>query len=80
LELSALEVEGVKAVFEPEAWAAFAAAMLLAEADCELASDGALRAAFNPDAVWAMDCADAALILWLGSARAWAVFKVELVA
>jgi hypothetical protein len=54
--------------------------MLLAEADCELASDGALRAAFNPDAVWAMDCADAALILWLGSARAWAVFKVELVA
>jgi hypothetical protein len=54
----------------PAAITAFDELALLAEADCEDASSGLLRAAFIPDADWANDCTEDVLILWLFSARA----------
>jgi hypothetical protein len=80
VELAARVLEGGKALLEPAALAELGAEALLAAVDCTAAVVGALRAAFMPEADCAMNCAVAALIPWLGSARAWALFMLELAA
>ena len=56
------------------------AAALLAAADWAEAAEGALRAAFIPEADCAIDCAEGALMLWLVSARAWPVCMLAMAA
>ena len=79
VEVAARVLEGDKALLAPEALTVVAEAELLAEADCEDANadEGALRAALIGDADWAIDCADAALIVWLDSALGWPDCTVE---
>ena len=64
------ETDGENVPLLPEALTEFGVLALLAEADCEVASCGLLRAAFIPDTDWASDCAAGVLMLWLFSARA----------
>ena len=74
VEVAERGVEGDKALLAPEALTVVAeAALLLAAADCADANadEGALRAALIGEADWAIDCADAALIVWLDSALGW---------
>lgn len=78
VELAARVLEGCKELFAPEALAALGAAEALAAADCAEAVEGALRAAFMPEADCDIDCAAAALMLWLVSARAWPVCTLAL--
>ncbi|MBC8325819.1 MAG: hypothetical protein H8E27_09370 [Verrucomicrobia subdivision 3 bacterium] len=69
--MAARGLEGDKALLAPEALTEVGEFALLAEADCAAAVEGALRAALIPladCAICAIDCADAALIVWLDSA------------
>ena len=70
------ETDGKNVPLIPEALNEFGVLALLAEADCEVASCGLLRAAFLPDADWASDCAAGVLMLWLVSARASPLFTL----
>ena len=70
------ETDGENVPLLPEALTEFGVLALLAEADCEVASCGLLRAAFIPDADWASDCAAGVLMLWLVSARASPLFTL----
>lgn len=80
VELAALALEGFRALFAPAAPAVLGAAALLAAADWAEAAEGALRAAFIPEADCAIDCAEGALMLWLVSARAWPVCMLAMAA
>ena len=70
------DTDGENIPLLPEALTEFGVLALLAEADCEVASCGLLRAAFIPDADWASDCAAGVLMLWLVSARASPLFTL----
>ena len=70
------ETDGENVPLLPEALTEFGVLALLAEADCEVAFCGLLRAALNPDADWASDCAAGVLMLWLVSARASPLFTL----
>ena len=70
------DTDGENVPLLPEALTEFGVLALLAEADCEVASCGLLRAAFIPDAGWASDCAAGVLMLWLVSARASPLFTL----
>ena len=80
VELAARVLEGGKALLAPAALAELGAAARLAAADCAVAVEGALRAALMPETDCAMVCAVAALMVWLVSARAWALLMLELAA
>ncbi len=83
VEVAARGLEGDKALLAPEALTEVGEAALLAEADCAVADEGALRAALIPVAdcaICAIDCAEAALIVWLDSALAWPDCTVEVAA
>jgi hypothetical protein len=80
VELAAGVLEDGKALLAPAALAELGAAEALAAAACAVAGEGALRAALMPEADCAMDCAEAALMVWLVSARAWPVFTLALAA
>jgi len=79
VEVAARGLEGDKALRAPEALTVVAETALLAEAYCADADadEGALRAALIGEADWAIDCADAALIVWLDSALGWPDCTVE---
>ena len=70
------ETDGENEPLAPTVLAAFDELELLAEADCEVASCGLLRAAFIPDADWASDCAAGVPMFWLVSARASPLFTL----
>jgi hypothetical protein len=80
VEVAPRGLEGDKALLAPAALTEVGEAELLAEADCAVVDEGALRAAFIPVADCAIDCADAALIVWLDSAIGWPDFTVEFAA
>ena len=80
VEVAARGLEGDKALFAPAALTVVGEAELLAAADCADADEGTLRAAFIPEADCAIDCADAALIVWLDSALGWPDCTVEFAA
>ena len=63
VEVAARGLEGDKGLLAPAALTDVGKAALLAEADCAFADEGALRAAPIVEADWAIDCADAALIV-----------------
>ena len=73
MEVAERGLEGDKALLAPSALTVVAEGAVLAEAGCADANadEGALRAALIGEADWVIDCADAALIVWLDSALGW---------
>ena len=74
----ACEADGANALLAPEAAGESGAVALWAAADCAVEFCGLLRAALIAEADGAEDCADAWVILWLFSERAWPLITEEL--
>ena len=78
VEVAPCETDGANALRASEAAGDSGAVALWAAADCAAEFCGLLRAALILEADGAEDCADAWVILWLFSARAWRLITEEL--